>query len=102
MNHFMTPLSTGMLLVLIFCSGITVLAMMRVLATVIEHETDLHDLRNRIQQLQYERQLYYARMRGQIAPEETPEPIEAVEKASQAAERVRQAAEEQPVRAAAA
>ena len=92
----MTPLSTGMIVVLVFCSGITVLAMMRVLATVIEHETDLHDLRNRIQEIQYERQLYYARIRGHIGAEEPMDAVEAIELTEDAAERVREAIEEQP------
>jgi hypothetical protein len=88
----MGTLSTAMLLVFLLASGITVLAMMRVFTNIVEHETDLHDLRNRIKHLQFERQLYLARLHGHIGPEEEGEieilendPIEAVERAEDAA-----------------
>lgn len=81
-----------MLLVFLFASAITVLAMMRVFTNIVEHETDLHDLRNRIKQLQFERQLYLARLHGHIGDEEEGEieilendPIQAVEQAERAA-----------------
>lgn len=91
-----------MLLMFMLASAITVIAMLRVYTNIIEHETDLHDLRNRVRQLQYERQLYLARIQGQIPEEsdvdiiEEPEPletdaIEAVELASAAAEDVNEA-----------
>ena len=98
----MTPLGTAMLLMFVLASAITVIAMLRVYANIIGHETDLHDLRNRVRQLQYDRQLYLARMNGQIPEEsdvdiiEEPEPletnaIEAVELASAAAGDVNEA-----------
>lgn len=102
----MGTLSTAMLLVFLIASAITVLAMMRVYANIVEHETDLHDLRNRIKQLQFERQLYLARLSGQIGPEEgeveilEDDPIEAVEQAEQAAAQV--AASLEPAQAQAA
>jgi predicted RNase H-related nuclease YkuK (DUF458 family) len=89
MLRFMIPLSTAMLVILALSGTITVFAMMRVFTNIIEHETDLHDLRNRIKQLQFERQLYLARLSGHI-PEESDieilndienDPIEAVEQA---------------------
>ena len=90
MLRFMIPLSTAMLVILALSGTITVFAMMRVFTNIIEHETDLHDLRNRIKQLQFERQLYLARLSGHI-PEEGDievlddiknDPIEAIEQAS--------------------
>ena len=76
MVGFMEPLSTGMLIVFVFASAITVFAMMRVFTNIVEHETDLHDLRNRIKQLQFDRQLYMARIAGHIGPEDDVEIVE--------------------------
>lgn len=96
----MGTLSTAMLLVLLIASGIAVLAMMRVFANIVEHETDLHDLRNRIKHLQFERQLYLARLHGQIGPEDEVidfsenAPVEAVEAAQQAAAQAEQSIDE--------
>lgn len=94
----MGTMSNAMLLVLLLASGITVLAMMRVFANIVEHETDLHDLRNRIKHLQFQRQLYLARLQGHIAPEEDGEvevvvdsPIEALEQAERSAAKAAQA-----------
>ncbi len=90
----MGQLNTVMLLVFAIASGLTVLAMLRVFTNIVEHETDLHDLRNRIKQLQFERQLYLARLHGHIGPEIgeveilDDDPIEAVEQAQHAADQV--------------
>ncbi|MFG0245334.1 MAG: hypothetical protein ACF8MF_04690 [Phycisphaerales bacterium JB052] len=87
----MVPLSNAMILMCLIGSSITVLAMLRVFANIIEHETELHDLRNRVKTLQYQKRLYLARIQGHIAEEEgeieilDDDPIEAVEQASQAA-----------------
>lgn len=98
----MTPLGTAMLLLFVIASAVTVIAMLRVYTNIIEHETELHDLRNRVRQLQYDRQLHLARMHGQI-PEESdveivsePDAIEAVELASDAAEDVARALDQEP------
>ncbi|HCT45860.1 MAG: hypothetical protein CMJ35_02580 [Phycisphaerae bacterium] len=97
----MVPLSNTMILMCLIGSSITVLAMLRVFANVIEHETDLHDLRNRVKALQYQKQLYLARIQGHIAEEEgeieilDDDPIEAVEQASQAALEVGEAIDAQ-------
>lgn len=91
-----------MLLMFVLASAITVIAMLRVYANIIGHETDLHDLRNRVRQLQYDRQLYLARMQGQISEEsdveivEEPDAVEAVELASAAAGEVHEALEARP------
>lgn len=62
----MVTLTTGMLIVLLIAAGITAMAMLSVFASVIEHETQLHDLRNRVRELHYQRAIYMARYRGQI------------------------------------
>ncbi|MGV6813674.1 MAG: hypothetical protein ACWA5W_01550 [Phycisphaerales bacterium] len=70
----MIPLTHAMTLTLIITGGITVFAMLGVFANVIGHQTQLHDLRNAVQDLQYQRALFDARMNGQIAPESKPQP----------------------------
>ena len=99
MTALMGTLSTGMILVFVIASAATVFAMMRVFTNIIEHETELHDLRNRIKQLQFEQQLYLARLHGQISEEADVEiieddgPIEAIEHAQLAASAVADAIE---------
>jgi len=100
----MVALSNAMLLMILFASAVTVLAMLRVFTNIIEHETELHDLRTRVKQLQFDQQLYLARISGQIPEEssveiidddpeivENADPIEAVELASDAADEVESA-----------
>lgn len=65
----MVTLSTAMLIVLLIAGGITALAMLSVFANVIEHETQLHDLRNRVRELHFHHAMYMARFRGQIGEE---------------------------------
>jgi len=65
----MTTLTMGMQLVLLAAGGITILAMLSVFANVIAHETQLHDLRNRVKELHYQHALYLARIDGQIPGE---------------------------------
>ena len=92
----MVPLTPAMLAAFIICSTIAVLAMMRVLSNIVEHETDLHDLRNRVKQLQYERELRNAQMSGRISKEAPPpeDAAEATDRALEAAERVSDAIDE--------
>ncbi len=82
----MVTLSTAMLIVLLIAGGITVVAMLSVFANVIEHETQLHDLRNRVRELHFNHAMYMARFRGQIGdePEEEGE-IEILDDGPQAA-----------------
>ncbi len=89
------PLSSSMILVFLIFSTITVIAMMRVLTNIVEHETDLHDLRVQIQEVQYERELRDAQLRGLIPASvpETHDPIEAVEQTQIAADNVAAAIE---------
>jgi len=88
-----------MLLVLVIASAITALAMLRVFANIIDHETELHDLRVRVRELGYEQELYLARLKGDIA-EQSPsgpqgnqelDPIQAVEQTQTASEQVLEA-----------
>jgi len=65
----MTTLTMSMQLVLLVAGGITVMAMLSVFANVIAHETQLHDLRNRVKELHYQHALYLARIDGQIPQE---------------------------------
>ena len=51
-------------------SAVCVVSMLGVFASVIRHETDLHDLRNRVTELRYSYTLQLARMHGQIEEEE--------------------------------
>ena len=66
----MVTLSTGMLLALLIAGAITTLAMLSVFANIIGHETQLHDLRNRVKDLQFEHAVYIARINNQIADED--------------------------------
>ena len=59
-------LGTGTLIIFAICSLVTVLALLRTLTNIIEHETDLHDLRIRLKEVQYERELQSAQMLGLI------------------------------------
>lgn len=83
----MLQLSTAMLVAFAIGSAIAVLAMLRVLANIVEHETDLHDLRNRVKQLQYERELRQAQASGRLG-KKSDEPEDAIERAIEAAEEV--------------
>lgn len=89
-------LSTGMLLALVICSAISVIAMYRVLTNIVEHETELHDLRNRIKEIQYQRELRDAQLRGLVPATsvEIVDPVEAVEIAEEAAAQVAEVLEE--------
>lgn len=89
----MLQLSTAMLVAFAIGSAIAVLAMLRVLANIVEHETDLHDLRNRVKQLQYERELRQAQASGRLGKksDEPEDAIEATERAIEAAEEVAEA-----------
>jgi len=74
----MTSLSPMMLFALAITSGITITAMLGVFANIIGHETQLHDLRNGVQDLQFKRAVFEARVSGQI-PAESKKPHEAIE-----------------------
>ena len=71
----MLTLTTGMLIVLAIAGSITALAILSAFANVIGHETQIHDLRNRVKELHFQHALYLARMNSQIAEAE----IEVVE-----------------------
>ncbi len=75
----MVTLSTGMIVALLIAGGITTLAMLSVFANVIGHETQLHDLRNRVKDLQFKHSMYLARINGRIPDEYAAEPILEVE-----------------------
>ena len=67
-----------MLFALAITSGITVTAMLGVFANIIGHETQLHDLRNGVQDLQFKRAVFEARVSGQI-PAKSEKIQEAIE-----------------------
>ena len=62
----MVTLSTSMILALLLAGAITTLAMLSVFANIIGHETQLHDLRNRVKDLHFEYAMYLARINNQI------------------------------------
>lgn len=49
---------------------VCVVSMLGVFASVMRHQTHLHDLRNRVSQLHYDYALRLARLQGQIEDEE--------------------------------
>jgi len=65
----MVTLSLGMEIVLLFAVGVTAVAMLNVFGNVISHETQIHDLRNQVQDLHYRHALYLARLDSQIGEE---------------------------------
>lgn len=82
----MIPLSSGMFLVFLLACGLTALAMMRVFTNIVDHQTELHDLRNQVKQLQYDQQLHLARIQGQIDDEGDIEILDDPEDAIEAVE----------------
>lgn len=50
--------------------GVSVLAMLGVFANIIRYESQLHDLRNRVADLQYGYALRLARLQGQVGDDE--------------------------------
>jgi hypothetical protein len=72
----MATLTTGMLIVLLLTGGITALAMLSVFANVIGHETQLHDLRNRVKELHFQHAMYLAQIEGRISNQGDVEIIE--------------------------
>ncbi len=64
-------LSTDTLIWLILggTTVVCVLSMLGVFASVVRHQTDLHDLRNRVAELQYSYTLQLARLHGHIDAE---------------------------------
>ena len=65
----MVTFSSGMLLIFLIAAVITTVAMLSVFSNIIEHETQLHDLRNRVKELHYKQAIYLARVNGRIAEE---------------------------------
>lgn len=65
----MATISSGMLLILLIAAVITTIAMLSVFSNIIEHETQLHDLRNRVKELHYQQAVYLARVNGRIGEE---------------------------------
>lgn len=60
---------------------VCVLSMLGVFASIIRHETDLHDLRNRVSELQFKYTLQLARLHGHIETEESDSDVDIVEDA---------------------
>lgn len=66
----MATITTSMLIILLIAGAITTLAMLSVFSNVIGHETQLHDLRNRVKELHFEHAMYIARLNARIPDEE--------------------------------
>lgn len=62
----------GTCIILIITGGTTALATFSVFANIIGHETQLHDLRNRVKDLQYKHLLYLAKQDGRISDSAQP------------------------------
>lgn len=58
---------------------VCVLSMLGVFASIIRHETDLHDLRNRVAELQFKYTLQLARLHGHIEADEPQPDVDIVE-----------------------
>lgn len=58
---------------------VCVLSMLGVFASIIRHETDLHDLRNRVAELQFSYTLQLARLHGHIESDESSSDVDIVE-----------------------
>lgn len=71
-------LDSGTIIVLItvVAAGICVLSLYSIYGNVIRHETTLHDLRTRVEQLQNNQILHLAELKGEIAPEPVLEAVE--------------------------
>ncbi len=65
----MSTITPSMLIVFLLAGGVTTLAMLSVFANAIRHETQLHDLRNRVKELHYEHAMYLAKISGRISEE---------------------------------
>jgi len=63
----MVPLTSAMMIILLIASAITALSILSVFANIVRHETKLHDLRNHVKDLNYQHELYLARIDGRIS-----------------------------------
>lgn len=61
-------------------TAVCVVSMLGVFASIIRHETDLHDLRNRVTELRYSYTLQLARMHGHITEEEEVGEVDVLDK----------------------
>lgn len=59
---------TMILLITLIASAICMLSIYSVYGNVIRHETTLHELRNRVEDLQNQQALKIARLKGEIGP----------------------------------
>jgi hypothetical protein len=84
----MEPLTSSMILVLLGAGAVTAFAMLSVFANAIGHETQLHDLRNRVKELNYQQAMYQAKVSGQISEEGEVEIIDDEEEIIEVAEEV--------------
>lgn len=67
----MPPTDTLIWIVLAGTTAVSVMSMLGVFASVVQHETTLHELRNRVAKLRYGYTLQLARLQGQLEPEES-------------------------------
>lgn len=67
-------------IILAVTAAVCVVSMLGVFASVMRHETQLHDLRNRVASLQYSYTLQLARLHGHIDPaDEEPGEVDVLE-----------------------
>jgi hypothetical protein len=66
----MVTTDTLIWLVLAATAAVCIVSMLGVFASVMYHETELHDLRNRVAELQYSYTLQLARLHGHIEEED--------------------------------
>lgn len=66
----MLPTDTLIWIILTGTGAVCVISMLGVFASILRHETDLHDLRNRVAELRYRYSLQMARLHGQLEEED--------------------------------
>lgn len=67
------------LLISALASGICVLCLYSVYANVIRHETTLHNLRNRVEELSNQQALHLAEITGELTPEMMQSDVETID-----------------------
>jgi hypothetical protein len=78
---------------------VCVLSILGVFASVVRHQTDLHDLRSRVAELQYGHNLQHARMHGHVDAESESGGVDILD--DQSNPEIAEAAPSRPARAAA-
>ncbi len=77
-NKAMLDSGTMILLISALASGICILCLYSVYANVIRHETTLHNLRNRVEELSNQQALHLAEITGELTPEMKQSDVEII------------------------